>query len=66
LLVQLGLDDRELLDLVRQNLRIRNYLTQRFAGDTPERVQAAIGDWVLGLRRRADIVDVYQPAVAPR
>jgi hypothetical protein len=52
-----GMDERQLRELLRHNLRIRSYLTQRFAGDTPERTQTAIGDWVLGLRRRADIVD---------
>lgn len=54
-----GLEERELRELLRHNLRIRSYLTQRFSGDTPDRVQAAIGEWVLGLRRRADIVDTY-------
>ncbi len=43
-----GLDERSLRELLRHNLRIRSYLTQRFSGDTPERVQA-IGEWVLGL-----------------
>ena len=54
-----GLDERALREVLRHNLRIRSYLTQRFSGDTPERVQAAIGEWVLGLRRRADVVDTY-------
>lgn len=58
-LLKNGLDERRLRDTLRQNLRIRGYLTQRFAGDTPERVQIAIGEWLLGLRRRADIVDIY-------
>jgi hypothetical protein len=58
-----GIDERELRELLRHNLRIRSYLTQRFSGDTPERVQQAIGEWVLGLRRRADIVDTSD---APR
>lgn len=61
-LSRVGLDERQLREMLRQNLRIRGYLSQRFSGDTPERVQVAIGEWVLGLRRRADIVDVYQPA----
>jgi hypothetical protein len=60
ILAKAGMDERELREVLRQNLRIRNYLTQRFSGDSPERVQSAIGAWVLGLRRRADIVDLYQ------
>ncbi len=62
ILSRVGLDERQLRETLRQNLRIRGYLSQRFSGDTPERVQMAIGEWVLGLRRRADIVDVYQPS----
>jgi hypothetical protein len=62
ILVRVGLDERQLRETLHQNLRIRGYLTQRFSGDTPERNQVAIGEWVLGLRRRADIVDIYEPA----
>ncbi|MEQ1871043.1 MAG: hypothetical protein ABL961_13595 [Vicinamibacterales bacterium] len=61
-LARIGLSERQLRETLRQNLRIRAYLAQRFSGDTRERTQAAIGEWVLGLRRRADIVDVYKPA----
>lgn len=61
-LERIGLSERQLRETLRQNLRIRAYLAQRFSGDTPERIQAAIGEWVLGLRRRADIVDVYKPS----
>lgn len=57
----LGMSDAELREIVRQNLRIRAYVDQRFAADTPERSQAAIADWVAGLRRRAEIVDTYTP-----
>jgi hypothetical protein len=57
----LGLSDAELREIVRQNLRIRAYVDQRFAADTPERAQAAIADWVAGLRRRAEIIDTYTP-----
>src|SRR5262249_45940678 len=34
-----GLEQRQLREMLRQNLRIRNYLTQRFASDTPEQTQ---------------------------
>lgn len=57
-----GLDQRQLREMLRQNLRIRAYLDQRFSDDTPARAQAAIAEWTAGLRRRADIVDLYQTA----
>ena len=56
---RLGLDEAQLRELVRQNLRIQSYVDQRFATDTPERAQLAVADWIAGLRRRAEIVDVY-------
>ncbi len=61
-LAQGGLDQRQLREMLRQNLRIRAYLDQRFSDDTPARAQAAIAEWTAGLRRRADIVDLYQTA----
>lgn len=64
-LADVGLDEALLREMVRQNLRIRAYLDQRFASDTPERAQMAIADWVAGLRRRAEIVNLYAPASAP-
>jgi hypothetical protein len=60
-MTDLGLSDAELREIVRQNLRIRAYVDQRFAADTPERSQAAIADWVAGLRRRAELIDTYTP-----
>lgn len=56
-----GLDERRLRALLRQNLRLQAYLGQRFAADSPERRQSMIDDWVAGLRRRADIMDLYSP-----
>jgi hypothetical protein len=56
-----GVSEAELREIIRQNLRIRAYVDQRFAADTPERAQAAIADWVAGLRRRAEIIDTYTP-----
>ena len=61
-LAQGGLDQRQLREMLRQNLRIRAYLDQRFSDDTPARALAAIAEWTAGLRRRADIVDLYQTA----
>lgn len=59
-LARVGLDDRRLRETLRQDLRIRAYLEQRFTGDTPEHTQTAIDEWMAGLRRRADIVDLYE------
>ncbi len=58
-LARVGLDERHLRETLRENLRIRAYLNQRFAADTPERRQVLIDEWVAGLRRRADIIDLY-------
>ena len=59
-LARVGLDQRQLREMLRQNLRIRAYLDQRFSGDTPARVQGAIAEWIAGLRRRADVVDLSE------
>ncbi|MBI3400286.1 MAG: hypothetical protein HY048_02600 [Acidobacteria bacterium] len=55
-----GIDDKHLRETVRQNLRIAAYLEQRFtaAGD---RRQALIDEWVAGLRRRGNVLDLYLP-----
>jgi hypothetical protein len=57
-----GFDERQLRAILRQNLRIRTYLDQRFSGETPERGDAIVSAWVAGLRSRATIVDLYAPA----
>jgi hypothetical protein len=57
-LARCGIDDRHLRETLRQDLRIRAYLEQRFSG-TDARRQALIDEWVAGLRRRADVVDLY-------
>jgi hypothetical protein len=55
-----GVDAQHLRETVRQNLRIAAYLDQRFtaAGD---RRQALIDDWIAGLRRRGNVLDLYLP-----
>lgn len=58
-LARAGLDNRRLRDLVRQDLRIRSYLAQRFAADTPTELQTAVDEWLASLRRRSEIVDLY-------
>ena len=59
-LARTGFDERQLRSVLRQNLRIRAYLDQRFGGETPERGEAIIAAWVAGLRSRATIVDLYK------
>jgi hypothetical protein len=56
-----GFDDRQLRAVLRQNLRIKTYLDQRFSGETLERGEAIVAAWVAGLRSRATIVDLYTP-----
>jgi hypothetical protein len=56
-LTRLGLDEDRLREQVREDLRIRAYLDQRFAAENVEQRERAIADWIAGLRRRADVVD---------
>jgi hypothetical protein len=58
-LTRLGLDQDRLREQVREDLRIRAYLDQRFASENGEQRDRAIAEWVAGLRRRADVVDSY-------
>ena len=64
-LARAGSDERQLHERLRQDLRIRAYLDQRFAADTPEHSQQLAEQWTAGLRRRADIVDLYEPSARP-
>jgi hypothetical protein len=57
-LARSGIDERHLRETLRQDLRIRAYLGQRFNGTEDQRL-ALINDWVAGLRRRADVIDLY-------
>jgi hypothetical protein len=62
-LARSGLDLFHLREAVRANLRMGAYLDQRFSipGAAADRRQALIDEWVSGLRRRADIIDLYLP-----
>jgi hypothetical protein len=65
---RLGVDVALVRELLREDLRITAYINQRFVGDTPAAQRATVYDWVAGLRRRAEIVDLYGPpagATAP-
>jgi hypothetical protein len=55
-----GLTDLQLRVTLRENLRIRAYIAQRFAGAEDEaRRLMLIDEWVAGLRLRSDVVDLY-------
>lgn len=58
-LTRLGLDQDRLRAQVREDLRIRAYLDQRFASENGPPRERAIAEWIAGLRRRADVVDSY-------
>jgi hypothetical protein len=60
-LARSGIDEKHLRETLRQDLRTRAYLDQRFTAGA-ERRQALIDDWLAGLRRRAEIVDIYLSA----
>jgi len=62
-LARSGIDERHLRETLRQDLRIRAYLGQRFNSTDEDRRQALIDEWLAGLRRRADVIDLY---IAPR
>ena len=55
-----GIDEKHLRETLRQDLRMRAYLDQRFTAATDRR-EALLGDWLAGLRRRGDVIDLYLP-----
>ena len=57
-LARSGTNMARLRDTVRDDLRIRAYLDQRFPTSDVRR-QQVVNDWIAGLRRRADIVETY-------
>ena len=59
-LARSGIDLAHLRETLRENLRIRAYLDQRFSVSADRR-QQVIDEWIAGLRRRADIIDLYLP-----
>jgi hypothetical protein len=56
-----GIDEKHLHETVRQDLRIRDYLDQRFAS-AQDRRQGLMDDWMNALRRRGEVVDLYLSA----
>jgi hypothetical protein len=57
-LARCGIDEQHLRETLRQDLRIRAYLEQRFPAADPRR-ESLIEEWVASLRRRGDVVDLY-------
>lgn len=61
-LARSGFDAAHVREIVRQNLRLRAYLDQRFTAPdgNQQRRQMLIDDWVASLRRRTPAIDLYQ------
>ncbi len=59
-LARSGGDEKHLRETLRQDLRIRAYLDQRFAA-AADRRPTAVDEWTAGLRRRGDVLDLYLP-----
>jgi hypothetical protein len=57
-LARSGIDLQRLREMLREDLRIRAYLVQRFVS-AADRRQQLIADWLAGLRRRAELTDLY-------
>ena len=57
-LARSGTDEAHLREMIRQDLRAAAYLDQRFATAGDRRAQL-VADWLAGLRRRADGIDLY-------
>jgi hypothetical protein len=57
-LARSGIDEKHLRETLRQDLRMRAYLDQRFSL-AAERRTAVIDEWMAGLRRRGGVVDLY-------
>jgi hypothetical protein len=57
-LARSGSDEKHLRETLRQDLRIRAYLDQRFA-TASDRRPTVVEEWMAGLRRRGDVIDLY-------
>lgn len=59
-----GVDRQYVRALLREDLRIRAYLDQRFTADSVAAQRQLVDEWVSGLRQRAQVVDQYAPPEA--
>jgi hypothetical protein len=57
-LARSGIDEKHLRETLRQDLRMRAYLDQRFSVSPEQRVNA-VNEWTAGLRRRGGVIDLY-------
>jgi hypothetical protein len=57
-LARSGIDQAHVRETLRQDLRMRAYLDQRFSASTTQR-DNAVGEWMAGLRRRGGVIDLY-------
>ena len=57
-LARSGIDEKHLRETLRQDLRMRAYLDQRFS-DSPEQRRNSVNEWMAGLRRRGGVIDLY-------
>ena len=57
-LARSGIDDKHLRETLRQDLRMRAYLDQRFSTASDRRA-TLVDEWMAGLRRRGGVIDLY-------
>jgi hypothetical protein len=57
-LARSGIDEQHLRETLRQDLRMRAYLEQRFSV-SPDQRATAVNEWMAGLRRRGGVIDLY-------
>jgi hypothetical protein len=57
-LARSGIDEQHLRETLRQDLRMRAYLDQRFSASADRRPNA-VDEWMASLRRRGGVVDLY-------
>jgi hypothetical protein len=60
-LARSGIDEKNLRETLRQDLRVRAYLDQRFSAAADRRL-GLVDEWMAGLRRRGGVVDLYLSA----
>ena len=60
-LARSGIDEKHLRETLRQDLRMRAYLDQRFTAASDRR-QVLVDEWMAGLRRRGEVIDLYAAA----
>jgi hypothetical protein len=53
-----GINLQHVRAIIRENLRIQAYLDQRFSA-ADERRRQLVNEWLVGLRRRAELYDLY-------